>query len=133
MQHYNHLANQDKAAREAAYRDWVHSHTPQQIVIANRARSALKRRGVRGYTSQIQDDRKILGVRNAYLRFHLERHASGDFKHIHAKHSAGLIAKEWKALSSAEQQVRSPGSQVLTTIYDLLTRRFEKTTEVSRS
>lgn len=82
---------------------------------------------MRGYTAQIVDDRKITGIRNAFLWFCLERHASGDFKRMATKHSAGLIAKEWKALSGDEQQVRSPDSQVLTTMYDLLTHRFEKT------
>ena len=107
-QHYNHLANQNKAVNNAALVKWIESHTPQQIRDANNARRALTRlRGKKGGQkfSSIKDDRLVSLPIGAYLVFFKSRQASGDFKGLKSVEAAKLAGREWKALSAAEKQV----------------------------
>lgn len=41
-----------------------------------------------------------------FLRFSLERRATGDFKNIAIPDASKLIGKEWHALTESEKQVR---------------------------
>ncbi|QDS74335.1 hypothetical protein FKW77_004505 [Venturia effusa] len=112
LEHYNHIANQNKTANEKAYSAWVNSHTPEQIRVANAARNLLKRRlaagaystrkGMKGLIKKIKDERQPKRPMSAYLAFSMDRRASGDFKNITLLESAKLITDEWKALSPAE-------------------------------
>ncbi|KAF2204878.1 hypothetical protein GQ43DRAFT_387082 [Delitschia confertaspora ATCC 74209] len=111
-EHYNHLANKNKAAAAARYQRWVLSHTPEKIRIANLARAQLKRK-LKGtyktrlnppHTSKIQDDRQVKRPMTPWALFMTERLRSGDFKDISQKEAFGLISNEWKALSAAEKK-----------------------------
>jgi hypothetical protein len=90
--------------------DWVHSHTPDEIRIANNARIQLRRqfkdrvspRGLR----KIEDDRAPKRPALAYATFFGDRSVSPDFKTIKVSDRAKLIAQEWKALNAGEKKVR---------------------------
>jgi hypothetical protein len=94
--------------------DWVNSHTPEQIRLANNARSLLKRRAAaaapgtkRGIRSlnKIRDERQVKRGQSGYLTFALERRESGDYKNIKLSESSKLISEEWKALSAGQKKV----------------------------
>lgn len=101
--HYNHLANQNKAANATAYRQWIESHTPTIIHEANLARQHLRRLG--GRVSQLQDHRQVKGLRGPFTWFHQERRQSGDLRGLKVGEAAKLTAREWKALSASEKKV----------------------------
>lgn len=105
VQSYNHIANQNKTANEIALKQWIESHTPEQIRIANNARLQLKTKDLRGTWQQIQDDRQPKQPRRALNFFTKERHASGDLKGISLSETGRLIAREWNALSASERKV----------------------------
>ncbi|KAF2272596.1 uncharacterized protein EI97DRAFT_436836 [Westerdykella ornata] len=108
-EHYNHLATEENAARAKQYKDWVHSHTAEEIRVANVARARLRRlfkaeqKKPPKNTAKIEDDRRVK-KRTPFNNFYTERLASGDFKGIEAKEWLKLAWKEWKALTEAEQQ-----------------------------
>ncbi|TKA77468.1 hypothetical protein B0A49_02351 [Cryomyces minteri] len=112
-EHYNHLANERKAAMEAEYKTWVESHTPDRIRIANNARRHILRlraamsaeaKGL-SHTRIIKDERQLKRPISAFTLFHIERFASNDFKGIpHVADAARLSAEEWKALSEGEKK-----------------------------
>lgn len=101
--HYNHLANQNKAANATAYRQWIESHTPTIIHDANLARQHLRRLGVSA--PQLQDDRQVKGPRGPFTWFHQERLQSGDLRGLKIAEAAKLTGREWKALSASEKKV----------------------------
>jgi hypothetical protein len=111
--HYNYVAREKTAARQADYHSWVRSHTPQEINAANNARQQLRRLlknvGKRRYpphTSKIVDDRQPKRPRTPFILFTVERWATGDLKNIKTSEAAKLISEEWKALSAGEKKVR---------------------------
>jgi hypothetical protein len=108
LQHYNHIANQNRAANEAAYKEWLTSHTPAEIEKANQARRLLWRRS--GKTSQklklIKDDRLPKRPGSSFMLFAQERQRSGDLKHISLGETGKLLGQEWKELSDGDKQVR---------------------------
>ncbi|KAJ4367499.1 hypothetical protein N0V83_007082 [Neocucurbitaria cava] len=112
VEHYNHLAIERNATRQAEYKAWITSHTPEQIRVANRARLLLRKKlvgtakGKKGpaHTAKLHDDRHVKQAGNAYVKFFTERHASGDLKGISATDAAKLIGNEWKALSAGEKK-----------------------------
>jgi hypothetical protein len=118
-QHYNHLANQNKATNEAAYKAWVLSHTPEQIRLANNARRALRKlytkRKEDGFktkaktpagTEPLKDERIPKHAPSSSALFVKARLASGDMAGIASTESLKLIGAEWKALSASEKKVR---------------------------
>lgn len=111
LQHWNHIANQQNAARQAEYQAFIHSYTPEQIKIANNARSQLrklladKRKHTPPYAKKLVDDRQTKKAVSPFPAFVRARHASGDYKNIPSTEAIKLAANEWKSLSAAEKQV----------------------------
>ncbi|KAL1792086.1 hypothetical protein ACET3X_009837 [Alternaria dauci] len=109
-EHWNHVANEQTAARRAEYQAFIRTHTPEQIAIANRARAQLRKlladkyKGAPAHTRKLVDDRAPKPTLLPYAVFLKERHASGDFKSIKVTDAIKLIANEWKSLSAAEKQ-----------------------------
>ncbi|KAF2018820.1 hypothetical protein BU24DRAFT_418374 [Aaosphaeria arxii CBS 175.79] len=108
-EHYNHLANQQTETNRAEYRKWVHSHSPNDIRLANNARLALQKKLAGKVKSlspfaKIEDDRAPKRSAHPFLRFMQERQASGDFKDIKFTDASTLISKEWAALSASEKK-----------------------------
>ncbi|KAK3056852.1 hypothetical protein LTS18_011604, partial [Coniosporium uncinatum] len=112
-EHYNHLANENKAANATAYEAWVSSHTPEQIRLANNARRRLKQllpltksgsqRSGKGLTL-IQDARQVKRPASSFSIFHGERYRSEDMKGIALAEVAKLTSGEYKALSESERK-----------------------------
>ncbi|KAF8867296.1 hypothetical protein BDZ45DRAFT_667259 [Acephala macrosclerotiorum] len=102
----NHTASQNKVANTVAYKQWVESHTPDQIRIANNARAMLKKKlnKARGYTA-IKDARLPKRSANSRALFTKERYASGDFKGISIVDASKLLTTEWNSLSPSERKV----------------------------
>lgn len=105
-QHYNHIANQNKAANEATHQKWIESHTPLEIAEANLARSQLRSRFSMKGLPLLRDKRLVPGRTSSYMFFTKERIASEDFKNISCQDRAKLIAKEWKKIPEADRKVR---------------------------
>ncbi|MCJ1485860.1 hypothetical protein MMC06_006035 [Schaereria dolodes] len=104
LEHYNHIANENKVANAAALRAWIESHSPEEIRKANKARVHLKRLGVKGFRNKLQDGRQVKRSIGCYGIFVKERFGSGDFMHIKFPDATKLIAAEWKTLSDAEKE-----------------------------
>lgn len=110
MQHYNHLSHTERERRQAEYKRWVESHSPEEIEIANRARYTLrlrsqKKQGRHSKWPAIQDERQVKRPLSAYLQFSINRHKSGDFTNISTTERAKLIGKEWRELDQSEKDV----------------------------
>ncbi|KAM0803894.1 hypothetical protein BDR22DRAFT_960490 [Usnea florida] len=102
LEQYNHLANQNKAANAATYREWIESHTPMVIHQANLARRHLTRLGVK--TPVLKDERQVAGNRSAYAFFTQSRFKSGDYKNMKVTVAGGLAGREWKALTDEQKK-----------------------------
>ncbi|KAL5379964.1 hypothetical protein PMIN06_011179 [Paraphaeosphaeria minitans] len=106
-EHYNQLAQQDTAAKTVAYDKWILSHTPEQIVAANYARSALKRKlGLKNKQYRLIDPRHNKTSKlSSFIVFVKERFNSEVFRGIEAQERMKLIAKEWQAFNPSEKKV----------------------------
>lgn len=115
-QRYNHVANQNKIANEAAYKRWVESYTPVQIHENNNARRYLWRlKGSPKYRLRlVKDERQPKKFTSAFIDFSVERHRSGDLKHMSLADAARLVGQEWKSLNDADKKVGLTRSSVLT-------------------
>ncbi|KAL8897338.1 MAG: hypothetical protein Q9207_007260 [Kuettlingeria erythrocarpa] len=104
-EHYNHIANQNKATNLTRYREWIRSFTPQQIYEANCARVLLKRKTPSPRMwNKLEDERLAARPRNAYSFFLQDRYKSGDFAGMKIGAAGKLIGGEWKALGANEKQ-----------------------------
>ena len=118
MQHYNHIANQNKAAYKVTYRKWIESHTPAAIKEANNARTYLRRHGPPGYSAKfpkLKDDRQVKLPTTPMLFFSKERFQSGDFKGMRISETSKLVAREYRALSAGEKKVSNPSTSTICT------------------
>jgi len=104
LEKYNHIANQNRAANEEAYKKWVLTYTPDQIRSANNARRILKRRLTTGYYPQIKDERQVKPALRAYILFTQERYNSGDLKNMTLPERAALLSKEWRGMTESEKK-----------------------------
>ncbi|KAL8929971.1 MAG: hypothetical protein Q9208_001115 [Pyrenodesmia sp. 3 TL-2023] len=106
-EHYNHIANQNKATNQARYREWIRSFTPTQIYEANNARLSLKKKKISGSWTKLEDERLAKRARNNYSYFVKDRFKSGDFAGMGLAEAAKLMGGEWRALSANEKQAYS--------------------------
>ena len=105
-QHYNAIVHDNRIANEAAHKKWVHSHTQDQIVAANRARGRL--RHMANTTNRyptIIDDRHTKKPLSGFLLFSQEKRAAGHFDHMKVTEGAKLAGQDWRALSANEKKV----------------------------
>ncbi|KAF2447857.1 hypothetical protein P171DRAFT_408364 [Karstenula rhodostoma CBS 690.94] len=121
-EHYNQIAIQTSEARTAEYSRWILSHTPEEIVAANLARAALKRKlGRKTRHDKLVDERHNKAPKTtAYMIFTTQRLTSDEFRGIPAVERIKLVANEWKALSPSEKKAsaspQAPYAQQLTTM-----------------
>lgn len=104
-EHYNHVAVQENAAAEQQKLKWIQSLTPTEVRLANNARANLTKRGIKGYSSKLSDERIPQRPRSSYLYFSLDRMNSGDLKGVAFADRGKLIGTEWKALPAGEKKV----------------------------
>ena len=82
---------------------------------ANQARKLMRRRGTKNSAKwpKLHDDREVKGPTGAYLRFYMERLASGDFGGIVLAETAKRASQEWKELPALQKQVsRCPRDRI---------------------
>lgn len=103
QERYQHQADQNKATNEAAYADWVQSHTPLQIKAANIARRHLAKL-LNKPCRLIKDERLVKRPGTAYIQFAKERNQSGDFKHMPVPQISLRIRDEWNNLTESEKE-----------------------------
>ncbi|KAL8845989.1 MAG: hypothetical protein Q9221_008883 [Calogaya cf. arnoldii] len=103
-EHYNHIANQNKASDNSKYQEWILTYSPTEILAANAARTALKRRKVPGSWNKLRDERLVMRPRTSYLNFRMERHHSGDYAGVKAAEAGKLIGAEWRKLSDSDKK-----------------------------
>ncbi|KAL8749411.1 MAG: hypothetical protein Q9199_007703 [Rusavskia elegans] len=104
-EHYNHIANHNKASYDSTYRNWILSHSPIQILEANTARVALKKRSKSPRSwPKLRDERLVTGLRTSFAAFNAQRHRSGDFAGMKLGEAAKLIGAEWRALSENDKK-----------------------------
>lgn len=88
------------------FKKWLGTHTPDQIRLANNARTQLKRKYKKHGLAPIPDSRlpkRPIIARSFFLK---DRYATGELKGIPFGDAAKLIAREWTALSASERKVR---------------------------
>ncbi|KAK7753210.1 hypothetical protein SLS62_004729 [Diatrype stigma] len=110
IRRFEQLVEQNKQANAAAYKAWVESQKPADIILANNARYMLKRKYniPKCQLKVITDDRLPKRPTTAYLHFTKARWTSGDYSDLlstaGAKQVMTKIGSEWKTLSEAEKK-----------------------------
>lgn len=103
LERLNRIANENKAANAIIYKNWVESHTPDEIRLANLARLHIRR--LTNKTSSprlIKDDRTVKRPVRPMMMFVRERFESGDFAGIKVTEAVKRIAQEFRELSPAQ-------------------------------
>ncbi|MCJ1439027.1 hypothetical protein MMC27_008417 [Xylographa pallens] len=105
LEHYNHIAHQNKAAYREAHEAWIQSLTPEDIRKANIARNALTKLGVKGFSRHLKDERQVKRPVPAHVLFLKERFDSGDMHGMALPDAARLIMREWRELGDSAKQI----------------------------
>ncbi|KAL8645099.1 MAG: hypothetical protein Q9210_006894 [Variospora velana] len=116
-EHYNHIANQNRATNKRQYGEWIRSFTPIQIRQANAARAQLKRKTKAGWP-KLGDERQVKRFRNVYSFFLSARYKSGDLAGVPFVEASKLIGSEWKALSADEKKAYLQSAEEDSARYD---------------
>ncbi|KAL1882727.1 hypothetical protein VTK73DRAFT_1247 [Phialemonium thermophilum] len=103
LERLQETARQNKEANNAAYKEWVENHTPEQIAAANRARNRLRRK-FKIPLRTIKDDRQPRKPVGAFALFAQSRWQSGEFANQPISTTTKLLGSQWKALSDAERR-----------------------------
>jgi len=104
-------AEKNKLTNAARYETWISSKTPEEIRLANSARSRLSNKFSFKASGgkRIRDHRIPKRTCGAYGYYMKERWSSGTFTGIDVKEAAKKMGAEWKALSEAQKQVSAIG------------------------
>jgi len=92
-------SQKNKTANEINLRNWIDSHTVQEIREANTARNLLKRRHSSPVKSHLPDARFPKARLTAYMAYVKSRYTTGEFEGLTSKDRLAKISTEWKALS----------------------------------
>ncbi|KAJ5946601.1 hypothetical protein N7454_003440 [Penicillium verhagenii] len=103
FERYQNQAEENRAANEASFTEWVKSYTPLQIKEANLARRTLTKLTGKSFRS-IEDDRLVKRPRSAFLWYINERKASGDLKYMDPQDLARRAAEEWNAMTESDKE-----------------------------
>ncbi len=112
-------ARDNSAWNASAYQQWINTHTPDNIRLANMARASLARtlktKRVPTRMKPLHDARRVPGRRLAYIWFVMERYGTDDFLGKTMTEAGRILGAEYKALSPAERKVCSPCCEPLRT------------------
>ncbi|KAE8394351.1 hypothetical protein BDV23DRAFT_147770 [Aspergillus alliaceus] len=97
------LAVANKNANEAAYEEWIKSHSPLEIKEANLARIKLSKLTQKKYRP-LRDDRLVKRPLGAFVIFYKERVEPGDFKHMSIRDINAQIREEWRGMTESEKE-----------------------------
>ncbi|KAI4091440.1 MAG: hypothetical protein LQ344_004132 [Seirophora lacunosa] len=108
-EHYNHIANQNRAVNARQYGQWIRSFTPVQIHQANLARLQLRRKTKKMW-QKLEDERLVTGLRTSWsffvaARFNEWRALSADDKKVYtqaAEEDSARYEQEVKAVYSRD-------------------------------
>ena len=104
--HWNHVANQNKAANKTAYKNFIESYPVERVNQARVAGQRLRRLGVQGrYDNKLPDERRVKRPASSKAFFYQERMLSGDFRGIGGADAFKRIYEEFSQLSAAEKEV----------------------------
>ncbi|KAJ5939554.1 hypothetical protein N7466_002688 [Penicillium verhagenii] len=103
FERYQNQAEENRAANEASFTEWLQSYTPLQIKEANHARRTLTRLTGKRFRS-IEDDRLVKRPISAFLWYINERKSSGDLKYMEPHDLARRVAEEWKSLTESDKE-----------------------------
>lgn len=116
IQAYETKAASNAGANAREHRAWLQKHSPDEVRVANNARTQLSRIAsqpvpagrkhqlTRAY-HRLRDERVSKRPQTPYSIFFNERLASGDFQGVKMSDAAKEAGTEWKALSEAEKKV----------------------------
>ncbi|KAL6239785.1 hypothetical protein BDW75DRAFT_67073 [Aspergillus navahoensis] len=99
-QRYIDQAAANKAANEAAFKAWVESHTPLQILEANNARRRLAQLQGKRRVPIIHDERLVKPPTSAWIYFFMEKR---DKNALVVSDMAQDVAVQWKNLPASEK------------------------------
>lgn len=92
-------------ANAAALKEFIESHTPEQIRLANNARLLLKKLTGKARGLQLQDSRIPKRTRSPLAIFTQDRWATGDLKGVALVDATRIVRKEFDELSATERKV----------------------------
>ncbi|KAK8216196.1 hypothetical protein IWZ01DRAFT_193530 [Phyllosticta capitalensis] len=104
MERLQKQAEENSRRNKENYAKWVRSHTPKQILEANRARSNLKRKLASYKKSKIQDDRLLKIPQSAFLRYSLEFQKRPDIADLPFGDKSKKASDEWKSMPASQKQ-----------------------------
>ncbi|ESZ96413.1 hypothetical protein SBOR_3145 [Sclerotinia borealis F-4128] len=111
LERLNRIANENKAANAIVYKNWVKSHTPDVIRLANIARRHIRKLIKKPATPRfIRDDRTVKGPSPAIATYVRDRYATGEYVGIKASESLKQIALEYKELSPEQRKPYTDGA-----------------------
>jgi hypothetical protein len=105
-QRYSELAKVKKDESRDAYRAFIESHKPNDIVKANAARRWLRAQGVRGNHLPLVDHRLPKHPITAFFHFMGELREKGDMSGSNVRDMSRAAGEKWRALSDDEKKVR---------------------------
>ncbi|KAL9053457.1 MAG: hypothetical protein Q9162_004760 [Coniocarpon cinnabarinum] len=109
----NQTAINNRALNTRTYSDWVRSHTPDQIRLANNARARLNRlagqRHSTGYRftkryTLLKDDRQLKRPKSGFMQFMADRWATGEFAGVKVQEASKTMTQDWKNLSESDRK-----------------------------
>ncbi|KAL9045754.1 MAG: hypothetical protein Q9206_007235 [Seirophora lacunosa] len=109
-EHYNHIANQNRAVNARQYGQWIRSFTPVQIHQANLARLQLRRKTKKMW-QKLEDERLVTGLRTSWSFFVAARFKSGDLAGLQVGEATKLMSSEWRALSADDKKVYTQAAE----------------------
>ena len=136
LQNLNIIAVDNKAENERAYDTWIKSHTPEQIRLANVARSSLRRQARTSGTGtrrvryrKITDSRQVKAPKTARSLYFSERVSAGVFHNIPMSTALKLANDEYKTLNGPDKKVSE--QCLVATIADL-SKKYEDLAEAEK-
>lgn len=99
---------QNQLANAVTYRNWVDSHTPQEIIDANNARTYLKRLKKNARCPRIIDARLPARALTAHRAFTKAGFSAAHVAGTRSAETITALSAQWKALSAEERKVCMP-------------------------
>ncbi|KAL3480269.1 hypothetical protein BJX99DRAFT_254859 [Aspergillus californicus] len=97
------IASANSAANKADFKAWVLSHTPIQILEANKARRTLTRLNGKQRCLTLEDDRLLKKPHSSYIYFFKEKVGENDHPET-VPEIAKRISTEWNGLSESAKE-----------------------------
>ncbi|KAH6636659.1 hypothetical protein F5144DRAFT_188866 [Chaetomium tenue] len=97
-------AQKNKTANEINLRNWIDSHSVQEIREANVARNLLKRRKSTPIKHTLPDSRFPKGRLTAYMAYVKSRYTAQEFEGLQSQNRLSKISSEWKGFNDEQRK-----------------------------